>query len=103
MFITYGGRRRTRWLLTSSTSRGHGLVKVWWGHSRATSKDPWKHGLVAPQAAATELPVNGLAQCVCSLHDRWQEKSLRESHESRQNIFKKVSVLIVILVKMTLS
>ena len=80
MCITYGGWRRTRWLLTSSTSRGHGFVNGWWGHPGATSKDPWKHGLVAPQAAATELPVNGWAQWLCFVHDRWQEKSLRESH-----------------------
>jgi hypothetical protein len=58
-----------------------------WGHSGATSMDPWKQELVAPQAAATELPVNGLAQWVCFVHDRWQEKSLRESRTSHMKIF----------------
>ena len=36
----------------------------------------WKQGLVALQAAATELRVAGLAQWVCFVCDRWQEKSL---------------------------
>jgi len=37
--------------------------------------DLWK-GLVALQAAVTELRVAGLAQWVCFVCDRWQEKSL---------------------------
>ena len=36
----------------------------------------WKHCLVAPQAAGTELLVAGLAQWVCLECNRWQEKSL---------------------------
>jgi len=36
--------------------------------------DLWKQGHVAPQAAATELRVAGLAQWVCFVRDRWQEK-----------------------------
>ena len=31
---------------------------------------------MATYAAATELLVAGLAQCVCFVYDRWQEKSL---------------------------
>jgi hypothetical protein len=49
-----------------------------WGHSGTTAMDPCKQGLVAPQAAATELPVAGLAQWVCFVRARWREKSLRE-------------------------
>ena len=58
-----------------------------WEHSGATSMDSWKQGLVAPQAAATELPVDGLAQWVCFVCGRWQEKSLRESHTSHVKIY----------------
>ena len=44
--------------------------------------DLWKHRLVAPQAAATELLVAGLVQWVYFVRDRWQEKSLYEQGES---------------------
>jgi len=43
---------------------------------RELSIELWKHGLVALLAAATELLVAGLAQWVCFVCDRWQEKSL---------------------------
>jgi len=49
----------------------------------------WKQGLVAPQAVATALFVAGLAQWVCFLSDRWQEKYLCESNTSHVKIFLK--------------
>jgi hypothetical protein len=63
-----------------------------------TSKDPWKQGLGAPQAATTELLVGGLPQWVCFVLDRWQEKSFLCArpikHESRENACKEVVILI---------
>jgi hypothetical protein len=55
----------------------------------ATAMNPWKLGLLAPLAAATALLVAGLAQWVCFLSDRWQEKSLCESNTSHVKIFLK--------------
>ena len=40
------------------------------------SMNPWKEGLVAPQAAAAELLVEGLAPWVCFVCDRWHERSV---------------------------
>jgi len=60
-----------------------------WGHSGATAMKRWKQGLVAPQAVATALFVAGLAQWVCFLSDRWQEKYLCESNTSHVKIFLK--------------
>ena len=45
-------------------------------HPGERSMDLWKQGHVAPQVAATELLVAGLAQWVCFECDRWQKKTL---------------------------
>ena len=46
-------------------------------HTSESSIDLWKHGLVAPEAVVTDLPIADLAQWVCFVFDRWQGKSLR--------------------------
>jgi len=59
------------------------------GHPGKTLTDPWKEGLVASQAAATELAVAGMAQWVWFVLDRWQGKSHRERYASRMKLFSK--------------
>jgi len=55
-------------------SRIHGSDRT---HPDETSIVPWKPGLVALQAAGTELlVVGGLAQWLCVQGHRWQRKSL---------------------------
>ena len=45
-------------------------------HPYESSMNPWKQGVVTPQAAAKGLLVAGLAQWVCFVCDRWKEKYL---------------------------
>ena len=44
-------------------------------HPAETAVDPWKQGLVAPQAAEMSLLVAGTAQWLCFVCHRWQRKS----------------------------
>jgi hypothetical protein len=68
-------------------------------HPGETSRDPWKKGLEAPQTAATGLLVEGLAQWVSFVRDRWKEKSLLcawpITKVSREKFFKEISFIIL--------
>jgi hypothetical protein len=75
--------------ITTSHNRDHRPTAPQW-----SSMELWKRGLVAPQAAATELPVAGLAQWVCCLwgmvgNDEFEY--LIMSYVKYQNGFRKIS------------
>ena len=61
------------WPQTTTSTHGYTCPRTIIQNNKNRFNDFWKLRIVAPQAAATELLIAGMAQWVCFVCSRWQE------------------------------